>query len=71
MRLCAFLSLILAATGLLLAADTRLADAVERGNLNLIRTLIAQKADLNAPQADGLPSNFGRPCLQRFGLDRG
>jgi ankyrin repeat protein len=34
-------------------AGTRLIDAVKRGDANTVRTLIAQKADVNAPDADG------------------
>jgi ankyrin repeat protein len=36
------------------AADAPLADAVEKGEHVRIRTLVAQKADVNAPQADGM-----------------
>jgi len=34
--------------------DARLADAAQRSDRDAIRTLIQQKADLNAPQADGM-----------------
>jgi uncharacterized protein len=34
-------------------AASRLIDAVKRGDVNAVRTLIAQKADVNAPDADG------------------
>jgi ankyrin repeat protein len=34
-------------------AATKLVDAVKRGDVNAVRTLIAQKADVNAPDADG------------------
>ena len=34
-------------------ASTTLIAAVKRGDLNAVRTLIAQKADVNAPDADG------------------
>jgi ankyrin repeat protein len=34
-------------------AATKLVDAVKRGDVNAARTLIAQKADVNAPDADG------------------
>jgi len=34
-------------------AGTRLIDAVKRGDANAVRTLIAQKVDVNAPDADG------------------
>jgi ankyrin repeat protein len=33
--------------------DTRLADAAEEGNRDAVRTLIAQKADVNSAQGDG------------------
>ena len=35
------------------AADTRLADAAMQGDRNSVRTLIAQKADVNVAQGDG------------------
>ncbi len=48
---------ILASTLLLAAsssfADTKLIDAVKRGDVNAVRTLLMQKADVNAPDADG------------------
>jgi uncharacterized protein len=34
-------------------AATKLIDAVKRGDVNAVRTLIAQKTDVNAPDADG------------------
>jgi len=34
-------------------AATKLVDAVKRGDVNAVRTLIARKADVNAPDADG------------------
>ncbi len=33
--------------------DTRLADAVQNGDRNLVRSLLAKKVDVNAPQGDG------------------
>jgi ankyrin repeat protein len=33
--------------------DTRLADAVQNGDRNLVRALLAKKVDVNAPQGDG------------------
>jgi ankyrin repeat protein len=48
---------LIAATLLVIAssasAATRLIDAVKRGDAAAVRTLIAQKADVNAPDADG------------------
>ena len=48
---------LLASTLLLIAsstfAGTKLIDAVKRGDVNAVRTLIAQKIDVNAPDADG------------------
>jgi ankyrin repeat protein len=35
------------------ANDTRLADAAEQGDRNTVRSLIAEKADVNSPQGDG------------------
>ncbi|MGA7236982.1 MAG: ankyrin repeat domain-containing protein, partial [Bryobacteraceae bacterium] len=35
------------------APDTRVADAAAAGNRALVRTLLQQKADVNAPQGDG------------------
>ncbi len=35
------------------AADTRLADAAQAGDRNLVRQLLAQKVDVNAAQGDG------------------
>jgi ankyrin len=37
----------------LVAAKSEVADAAMRGDLTAVRTLLAQKADVNAPQADG------------------
>jgi ankyrin repeat protein len=34
-------------------AATKLIDAVKRGDVNAVRTLVAQKMDVNAPDADG------------------
>ena len=34
-------------------AGTRLIDAVKRGDMSLVRTLISQKTDVNAPDVDG------------------
>src|SRR5262249_6661886 len=36
------------------AADARLADAVEKMDRAAVRQLVAQRADVNAPQADGM-----------------
>jgi len=36
------------------STDTRVADAAMQENLNLVRTLIAQKADVNGAQVDGM-----------------
>jgi ankyrin repeat protein len=44
---------LLAAGATLRAADARLADAAKRQNAPLVRTLLQQGADTNAPQADG------------------
>lgn len=41
------------ASGLLLAADTRLADAAMQGDKDAVQSLIKQHADVNAPQGDG------------------
>jgi ankyrin repeat protein len=38
------------------AGDTRLADAAMRRDLSAVRSLIAQKADVNAPGQDGTPA---------------
>jgi ankyrin repeat protein len=35
------------------AADTRLADAAQNSDRNLVKSLLAQKVDVNAPQGDG------------------
>ena len=41
-------------TGMLVsAADTRLADAAQNSDRNTVRSLLAQKVDVNAPQGDG------------------
>jgi len=45
--LCAF-------AGLIAAADTRLADAAQQGNKEAVRTLLKEKADVNAAQGDGM-----------------
>jgi ankyrin repeat protein len=41
-------------TGLLAAADTRLADAVQRGDTAMVTSLLKQKVDVNAAQGDGM-----------------
>jgi len=46
-------TLLLLSTGGLGAATSDVADAVMRGNAEALRGLIARKADVNAPQADG------------------
>ena len=49
------LSLPLIAIGTsVLAAESRLADAAEKSDRAIIRTLLKQHADVNAPQADGM-----------------
>lgn len=47
------LPLLLVATCFAAERDTRVAEAAQDGNLASIRSLIAQKADVNAPLADG------------------
>jgi ankyrin repeat protein len=47
------LRLLLLTAAVLSAADTRLADAAQQGNIENIRALLKQKADVNAPQGDG------------------
>lgn len=42
------------ATSVLVAADSRLADAAEKSDRASIRTLLKQRADVNATQADGM-----------------
>jgi ankyrin repeat protein len=39
--------------GVAAAADTRLADAVEQGDLSAVRALLQEKVDVNAAQGDG------------------
>jgi ankyrin repeat protein len=53
-RICA--AVVLVSTGSLLAAgsDAALADAAEKMDRAAIRTLLRQRADVNAPQADGM-----------------
>ena len=41
------------AAGCAAAADLRVAEAVQNENRSLLRTLVAQKADVNAASADG------------------
>ena len=38
----------------LAAGDTRVADAAERGDRQAVRALVKQRADVNAPQGDGM-----------------
>jgi ankyrin repeat protein len=45
---------LIAAVSLASAADLRVADAAHDGNADLVRTLLKQHADVNAPQADGM-----------------
>src|SRR5215475_9311245 len=45
---------VLAAAGLTVAADTRVADAAQQGNKELVRSLLKEKADVNAAQGDGM-----------------
>src|SRR6185437_9289214 len=44
----------LSAAGVDGVKDTRIADAAQRGDLNLVRSLLAQKADVNGPEGDGM-----------------
>lgn len=47
-------ALLLAVTGgQVFAADSPLADAAMRGDINAVRSLLKQKVDVNAPQGDG------------------
>ncbi len=48
-----FKSLILVFATLACAADTRVADAAQNGDIATVRALIKQKADVNAAQGDG------------------
>ena len=45
--------IVLLSVSSLAAADFRLADAVEKGDREAARSLLAQEVDVNAPQADG------------------
>ncbi len=45
---------ILAFAGLAAAGDLRLPDAVQQGNKEAVRTLLKEKADVNAAQGDGM-----------------
>src|SRR5579862_4232805 len=45
---------IAAVAGLVAAADMRLADAVQQGNKDAVRTLLKDKAEINAAQGDGM-----------------
>jgi ankyrin repeat protein len=47
------LSAVLLMTVSACAADTRLVDAVQAGDRNLVKSLLAQKVDVNAAQGDG------------------
>jgi len=47
------LCFVLCATASPVLAASNLIDAVKRGDVNAVRTLIAQKADVNTPDADG------------------
>ena len=51
---CAFAILLFAVELPSFAAESRLADAVEKQDRATIRTLLKQRADVNAPQADGM-----------------
>ena len=53
MRLVAWLATLVAASSAL-AANSPLADAAEKLDRSAIRTLLKQRADVNAPQADGM-----------------
>ena len=41
------------------AADTRLADAAQRGDRAAVRALLQQHADVNAPEGDGSQGEEG------------
>lgn len=56
MRLCAFVALIVALPSVSSADASKLADAVARRDAAAVRTLIAQKADVNVPDAQGTPA---------------
>jgi ankyrin repeat protein len=43
-----------ALAGLVVAGDTRLADAAQQGNKEAVRTLLKEKVDVNAAQGDGM-----------------
>jgi ankyrin repeat protein len=45
---------LLSALTLLFAADVRLADQAMEGNLEAVRSLLSQNADVNAAQGDGM-----------------
>lgn len=45
---------IVAVAGLVAAGDLRLADAAQQGNKDAVRTLLKEKADVNAAQGDGM-----------------
>ena len=45
--------IVLLSVSSLAAADLRLADAVEKGDKEAVRSLLAEHVDVNAPQADG------------------
>src|SRR5262245_40612723 len=47
--------LFLAATVQTAGQDTKLTEAVKKGDANSLRALIKAKADVNAPEADGMP----------------
>jgi len=52
MKACCFTALLLAAV-LAAAVRSEVADAAMQGNKSVVRTLLQQKADVNAPQMDG------------------
>ena len=62
---------LMAGTSLLLAGpgDARLADAVMKGDRDVVRTLIQQKTDVNAAQVDGMTAlhwPFVKTTSKRF-----
>jgi len=52
------------------AADSRLADAAEKSDRSAIRMLLKQRADVNAPQADGMTALHWAAHLDDFEIAR-
>jgi uncharacterized protein len=65
-RLCGFIALVLLSVSVGTAAESPLADAVEKADRAVIRLLLKQHADINATQVDGMTALHWAAYLDDF-----